>query len=205
MQAAEHGSLYNPVPDRQPVSVLVGRHALRDGLRQYRDLMLNVTSPGYTTEQRKTHITDIREVGYPFHPWNGQRGFAQAVGIRNGAPLLRCRLDDARGFPVLEIPDWMFDAHVCARMELHDKPLVCCQALRDLKTLLVDLQQASWSPGGTDGSAVETERGAAKFIPDAAPEPGVAKGSERENCEAAGTHAAGARREILQRGEGGRR
>jgi hypothetical protein len=58
-------------------------------------------------------------------------------------------LDDARGFPVLEIPDWMFDAHVCARMELHDRPLVFCQALRDLKTLLVDLQQGSIANFGT--------------------------------------------------------
>ena len=158
-----------------------------------------------TTGQRKTHITDIREVRYPFHPWNGQQVFVQEVGIRSGAPLLRCRVDDARGFPVLEIPQWMFDAHVCTRMELHDRPLVCCQALRDLKTLLVDLQQSSWSPGGTDGSAVETERGSAQFIPDTAPDSGVVQGSERENREAVGMHAAGARRQILQRGEGGRR
>jgi hypothetical protein len=36
MQAAQHGSLHHSVPDRQAVSVLVGRHALRDGLRQTR-------------------------------------------------------------------------------------------------------------------------------------------------------------------------
>ena len=167
--------------------------------------MLNVASRGYTTEQRRTHITDIREVRYRFHPWSGQRVFVKAIGIRNGPPLLRCRLDDARGFPVLEIPQWMFDVHVCARMELHDRPFVCCQALRDLKTLLVDLQQPSWSPGGVDGRAVETERCSAQFIPDIAPESGVVEGSERENREAVGTHAAGARREILQRGEEGRR
>ena len=160
---------------------------------------------GYTTEQRKTHITDIREVRYRFHPWSGQRVFVKAIGIRNGPPLLRCRVDDARGFPVLELPQWMFDVHVCARMELHDRPLVCCQALRDLKALLVALQQSSWSPGGADGSAVETERCSAQFIPDTAPESGVVEGSERENREAVGTHAAGARREILQRGGGGRR
>jgi hypothetical protein len=34
MQAAEYGSLYHPVSDRQTVSVRVGRHALRRGLRQ---------------------------------------------------------------------------------------------------------------------------------------------------------------------------
>jgi len=31
MQATEHGSLHNPVSDRQSVSVLVGWHALRGG------------------------------------------------------------------------------------------------------------------------------------------------------------------------------
>ena len=34
MQAAEYGSLYNPVPDRQNVSVIVGRDLVRHGLRQ---------------------------------------------------------------------------------------------------------------------------------------------------------------------------
>ena len=34
MQAAEYGPLYHPVSDRQPVSVRVGRHAVRRGLRQ---------------------------------------------------------------------------------------------------------------------------------------------------------------------------
>ena len=191
---------------RQAIGVCA-RWALRAPrwAQAHRGLTPNGACPGYTTEQRKTHITDIREVRYRFHPWSRQRGFVKAVGIRNGPPLLRCRVDDARGFPVLEIPQWMFDGHVGARMELHDRPFVCCQALRDLKTLLVDLQQSSWSPGGTDGSAVETERGSAQFIPDTAPDSGVVQGSERENREAVGTHAAGARREILQRGEGDRR
>jgi len=34
MQAAEYGSFYHPVSDGQTVSVRVGRHALRRGLRQ---------------------------------------------------------------------------------------------------------------------------------------------------------------------------
>jgi hypothetical protein len=34
MQAAEHGSLRNPVSERQHVSVLVGRDRIRHGLRQ---------------------------------------------------------------------------------------------------------------------------------------------------------------------------
>ena len=36
MRAAEYGSLLNPVPDRQTVSVLVGGNLLRLGLRQTR-------------------------------------------------------------------------------------------------------------------------------------------------------------------------
>jgi hypothetical protein len=34
MQAAEYGSPYDPAPNRQTVSVLVGGNLLRDGLRQ---------------------------------------------------------------------------------------------------------------------------------------------------------------------------
>src|SRR5215510_5219757 len=34
MQAAEYGSLHNPISARQPVSVLVGRDRIRHGLRQ---------------------------------------------------------------------------------------------------------------------------------------------------------------------------
>jgi hypothetical protein len=34
MQATEYGSLHNPVPDRQTMSVLVGRNLLRNLLRQ---------------------------------------------------------------------------------------------------------------------------------------------------------------------------
>jgi hypothetical protein len=36
MQAAEHGSLHNPVPDRQTVSVLVAGKMLRHGLGRTR-------------------------------------------------------------------------------------------------------------------------------------------------------------------------
>src|SRR5215831_8709858 len=34
MQAAKYGSLHNPVSERQPVSVLVGRDQIRHGLRR---------------------------------------------------------------------------------------------------------------------------------------------------------------------------
>src|SRR5215831_13614327 len=34
MQAAEYGFLYNPISDRQTMSVLVGRNLVRHGLRQ---------------------------------------------------------------------------------------------------------------------------------------------------------------------------
>jgi hypothetical protein len=98
----------------------------------------------------------------------------------------------------------MFDAHVCARMELHDRPLVCCQALRDLNTLLVDLQQSSWSPGRVDGSAVETERCSAQFIPNTARESGVVEEVNEKTVKLL-ARMLRARREILQRVEGGRR
>ncbi|HEX4168862.1 MAG TPA: hypothetical protein VHZ55_25645, partial [Bryobacteraceae bacterium] len=54
-----------------------------------------------TNRQRKTHITDVQEVHYWFHPWYGQRVVVESGGIRSGAVMFRCRRDDERGFPVL--------------------------------------------------------------------------------------------------------
>ena len=66
MQAAEYGSLHNPVPDRQTVSVLVGGNLLRLGLKADQGLTPNAASPGYRLRRRVV----LREV--PFlspSPW----------------------------------------------------------------------------------------------------------------------------------------
>jgi hypothetical protein len=129
----------------------------------------------------------------------------EAVRIRNGPLIFRCRVDDDRGFPVLEIPEWMFDASVCCGMELGNRIAVGCEALRELQALLAEAQQSSWVPGGTDAEAAETERGSAPSVPDAGAEPGTAERNKPKDRESAGTNVARTRREIPRCGQGGER
>jgi len=68
-----------------------------------------------TTEGFNTHKTKTREVRYGWHPWQGRQVAVRGVRTRSGLKGLSCTLDDDRGFPVLEIPEWMFDAAVCGR------------------------------------------------------------------------------------------
>ena len=55
-----------------------------------------------TTKQRNTHKIDIREIRYRFHPWYGRRVLVETVRVRNGPVVFRCRIDDDRGFPILD-------------------------------------------------------------------------------------------------------
>jgi len=159
---------------------------------------------GVVQPQRKTHITDVEEVRYRFHRWYGQQVFVGGTSVRSGELMLRCRRADERGFPVLEIPQWMFNAHVSATMELHHSVVACCTALRNLKILLGDAEKASWFPGGVHAEAVEKEECAARSISDIAPESNVAQGSEPEGYDPAGANVPRARREIPAHRKGSR-
>jgi len=159
---------------------------------------------GCTTRQRNTHINDVGEVRYPYHPWHGRRVLVQAVRIRNGPLVFQCRTDDDRGFPVLEIPGWMFDAAECCRIAVSSGIIVCCEALRQLRALLAEAQQSSCIPGGADAEVVETERRSAQSVPSADPESAAGVGNEPKDRESTGANAEGTRREIpgsTERGE----
>ena len=69
----------------------------------------------YTTDARNTHKTDLREVAYLWHPWHGQRVLVRGEARRGGSVVLRCVPDELKGFPTLEIPEWMFDSNLCGR------------------------------------------------------------------------------------------
>lgn len=171
---------------------------------EFPDLMRSEAGPDCTTRQRNTHINDVREVRYPFHPWHGRCVLVQAVRLRNGPVVFQCRTDDDRGFPVLEIPQWMFDAAECCRIAVSSRIVVRCEALRHLRVLLAEAQQSSWIPGGADAEVVETERRSAESVPSADPESGVAAGSEPKDRESTSANAERTRREIpgsTERGE----
>jgi hypothetical protein len=55
---------------------------------------------------------------------------------RGGGAVLQCVWDEFKGFPTLEIPEWMFDSCVSGQMKAVDSPQVHCSALLALKYLL---------------------------------------------------------------------
>src|SRR3954453_171028 len=67
-----------------------------------------------TTQQRHTHIRDVREVRYCFHPWHGRAVWVHASLIRRGRAVAYCSLKDENS-RVLEVPLWMLDVAACSK------------------------------------------------------------------------------------------
>ncbi len=100
---------------------------------------------------------DTREVCYPWHPWHGQVVSVYDAIVRSDRAVFRCGTNvSAR--PV-EVPQWMFESARCRSMRIVAVPVVCCQALRQLKALLqiapasgrgdvIQAQHRSLPPGG---------------------------------------------------------
>jgi hypothetical protein len=96
-----------------------------------------------TTEVRDTHKTAFREVAYRYHPWHGQRVLVRGEARRSGGVVLQCVRDELKGFPTLEIPEWMFNSRVCGRMKPAEFPYVDCATLSALKYLLSTATESS--------------------------------------------------------------
>jgi hypothetical protein len=64
----------------------------------------------------------------------------QGVRRLTGLKVLSCTVYDDRGFPVLEIPEWMFDAVVCDRLERAGAGSVNAGALHGLRVLLDSIE-----------------------------------------------------------------
>lgn len=131
--------------------------------------------PRGTTEARNTHKTDLREITYLWHPWHGQRVLVRGEARRGGGIVLRCVGDELKGFPILEIPEWMFDSNLCGRMKPAETPWVDCAALLALKHLLsagtecgqqdmVQAQQDSSSSGDADAQAVSAQEPSRRVV-----------------------------------------
>ena len=124
--------------------------------------------PCCTTEVQNTHKTAFREITYRWHPWHGQRVLIRGEARRGGVVVLQCVRDELKGFPTLEIPEWMFDSHLCDQMKPAELPRVGCAALLALKHLLlavpesserdvVQAQHDSSSSGDADAQAVAVQ------------------------------------------------
>lgn len=64
-------------------------------------------------------------------------GVGSRYGVSQGQPVVRCGLTPKLDARAIEIPLWMFDAGLCGLMQIASTPVVCVDALRELKALLV--------------------------------------------------------------------
>lgn len=129
--------------------------------------VLDACGPRGTTRQLNTHITESREVCYPWHPWYARSVWIYETLVKNGQVVFRCGIEENREARRLEIPQWMFDPARCSGMRRMAVPAVACEALWDLKVLFQDafrgrpgvvLQAQHHSllgPGGADANVRE--------------------------------------------------
>src|SRR6516164_4649660 len=63
--------------------------------------------PGDTSRQQDTHIGELRDICYPWHPWHDRRVRVQATLVKRGRAVARCSLEDVQPFRILEVQLWM--------------------------------------------------------------------------------------------------
>ena len=98
-------------------------------------LCLGGCVPDDTTQQRNTHIRDVREVRYCFHPWYGRAVWVHASLIRRGRAVAYCSLEHENS-RVLEVPLWMLDVAGCSKTAVSKLAFVSADSLRELKEIL---------------------------------------------------------------------
>ena len=92
--------------------------------------------PDGTTQQHNTHIRDIREVCYSWHPWHGLPVWVHATLVKRGQAVAYCSLEEIQASRVLEVPLWMLDAAVCCKARTSKPGFASTQSLRELKEVL---------------------------------------------------------------------
>lgn len=112
---------------------------------------------------------------------------------RGGIIVLQYVRDELKGFPTLEIPEWMFDSHLCDQMKPTESPRVgCADLLTPLKQLLeaaqesskrdvVQAQHDSSSSGGADVQAIVVQDPSRRVILSSSEAPRVARRSAPED------------------------
>jgi hypothetical protein len=137
-----------PAPRRWPPPALAKsssppRRPRRSGRPAPAHRCLDGAAGSYTTQQHKTHNSDILEVCYLWHPWYGQNVHVFQSVTKGGQTVLRCALDASHR--MREVPLWMFDRAACCTMRLTQMPWVGVEDLRQLQRLL--LRGVVTSPG----------------------------------------------------------
>ena len=102
-----------------------------------RNRSLSVGACGCTSQRHKTHITESDAVRYRWHCWFGRAVAIDASVAKAGVKIHRCHLSESNSGRSLEIPQWMFDGAICSAMREGDSPIVDCEALIELREILV--------------------------------------------------------------------
>jgi len=94
------------------------------------------------TRRQNAHVTEHREVLYPYHPWFGLTVHVHQTVEKRRSGIVRCSVDGSEAGRWLELPAWMFDRAVCLSTRTADSPRVDLAALEDLRKLLIELRQS---------------------------------------------------------------
>jgi hypothetical protein len=89
-----------------------------------------------TTQQHNTHIRDLREICYSWHPWHGRAVWVHATLVKRGRAVAHCSLEDVQTSRVLEVPLWMLDVAACCKTHVSTRGFASTQSLRELKEVL---------------------------------------------------------------------
>jgi hypothetical protein len=134
----------------------------------------------YRTQQQNTHITERREVLYPWHPWFGLSIHIHQKIERGRAANFRCSVDGVTTGRSQELPVWMFERVACLSVRIELSPQVDRTALAGSWSLLREAMNTASSAG----SSRAADSGAGRVSP---PE------SEKRRCQASATVAGDSR------------
>src|SRR5215831_11319880 len=90
----------------------------------------------YTSQQHNTHIRDLREICYSWHPWHGRAVWVHATLVKRGRAVAHCSLEDIQTSRVLEVPLWMLDVVACCKTRVSQPGFASIPSLRELKEVL---------------------------------------------------------------------
>jgi len=116
-----------------------------------------------TTQQHNTHIRDLGEVCYAWHPWHGRTVRVHARLVKRGLAVAHCSLEEVQTGRALEVPLWMLDVAACGKIRVSKCAIASVQSLRELREILESAQRPTpnipesqhryWLDiGGADGS-----------------------------------------------------
>ncbi len=88
------------------------------------------------TRQQNAHVTERREVLYPWHPWFGLSVQVHQTVNKGLNGTFRCGVDGVSSGRWLELPAWMFDRVACLPMRIATSPQAHRRALAGLQSLL---------------------------------------------------------------------